>query len=224
MVDNRKNQSRRQIGGDMVAAVQCRDFQYRFIEKTSSQDTNYALMAFSSSSPDSEVSNDSICSKSCLKMIESLKSQNDQLLKDLKKFELMVLGYKTGLKSVEEKLEVGNTTVSRQAQQVEPAVGQDGSGGSGVGAVIGLSVADCAGGASVGVGSQGSSHTRWRKIRVQTVRIGPQKTTPTQSASQPSTSSQVPASKTRNKDEREIGDGIPTQSNEAGDASEWSFM
>ncbi|GJV61077.1 retrovirus-related pol polyprotein from transposon TNT 1-94 [Tanacetum coccineum] len=52
---------------------------------------NYALMAFSSSSPDSEVSNDSICSKSCLKTIESLKSQNDQLLKDLKKSELMVL-------------------------------------------------------------------------------------------------------------------------------------
>ncbi|GJX59395.1 hypothetical protein Tco_0290785 [Tanacetum coccineum] len=56
---------------------------------------NYALMAFSSSSPDSKVSNDSICSKSCLKTIESLKSQNDQLLKDLQKSELMVLGYKT---------------------------------------------------------------------------------------------------------------------------------
>ncbi|GJX85183.1 retrovirus-related pol polyprotein from transposon TNT 1-94 [Tanacetum coccineum] len=53
---------------------------------------NYALMAFSSSSPDSEVSNDSICSKSCLETVELLKSQNDQLLKDLKKYELMVLG------------------------------------------------------------------------------------------------------------------------------------
>ncbi|GJU78311.1 putative ribonuclease H-like domain-containing protein [Tanacetum coccineum] len=56
---------------------------------------NYALVAFSSSSSNSEVSNDSICSKTCLKTIESLKSQNDQLLKDLKKSELMVLGYKT---------------------------------------------------------------------------------------------------------------------------------
>ncbi|GJS26416.1 putative ribonuclease H-like domain-containing protein [Tanacetum coccineum] len=54
---------------------------------------NYALMAFSSSSPDSEVSNDSICSKSCLETVELLKSQNDQLLKDLKKSELMVLVY-----------------------------------------------------------------------------------------------------------------------------------
>ncbi|GJZ21561.1 ribonuclease H-like domain-containing protein [Tanacetum coccineum] len=52
------------------------------------------------------VSNDSICSKYCLKTIESLKSQNDQLLKDLKKSELMVLAYKKGLESVEEKLEV----------------------------------------------------------------------------------------------------------------------
>ncbi|GJT13375.1 putative ribonuclease H-like domain-containing protein [Tanacetum coccineum] len=52
---------------------------------------NYQLMAFSSSSPDSEVSNDSICLKSCLETVELLKSQNDQLLKDLKKSELMVL-------------------------------------------------------------------------------------------------------------------------------------
>ncbi|GJX25980.1 hypothetical protein Tco_0232276 [Tanacetum coccineum] len=44
---------------------------------------NYALMAFSSSSYDSKVSNDSICSKSCLETVELLKSQNDQLLKDL---------------------------------------------------------------------------------------------------------------------------------------------
>ncbi|GJR77510.1 hypothetical protein Tco_0089875 [Tanacetum coccineum] len=52
-------------------------------------------MTFSSSSSNSEVSNDSICSKSCLETVELLKSQNDQLLKDLKKSELMVLAYKT---------------------------------------------------------------------------------------------------------------------------------
>ncbi|GJR01998.1 retrovirus-related pol polyprotein from transposon TNT 1-94 [Tanacetum coccineum] len=40
-----------------------------------------------------EVSNDSICSKSCLETVELLKSQNDQLLKDLKKSELMVLDF-----------------------------------------------------------------------------------------------------------------------------------
>ncbi|GJU80878.1 ribonuclease H-like domain-containing protein [Tanacetum coccineum] len=52
-----------------------------------------------------EVSNDSNCSKSCMETVKLLKSQNDQLLRDLEKSSLMVLGYKTGLESVEEKLE-----------------------------------------------------------------------------------------------------------------------
>nr|GEV37252.1 hypothetical protein [Tanacetum cinerariifolium] len=46
---------------------------------------NYALMDFASLSSDSEVSNDSSCSKSCLETVKLLKSQNDQLLKELKK-------------------------------------------------------------------------------------------------------------------------------------------
>nr|GEZ22812.1 hypothetical protein [Tanacetum cinerariifolium] len=52
---------------------------------------NYARMAFTSSSSDSKVSNDSTCLKSYLETIKLLKSQNEQLLKDLKKYELMVL-------------------------------------------------------------------------------------------------------------------------------------
>ncbi|GJS80197.1 ribonuclease H-like domain-containing protein [Tanacetum coccineum] len=80
---------------------------------------NYALMAFSSSSPDSEVSNDSICLKSCLETVKLLKSQNDQLLKDLKKSELMVLGYKTGLESVEEKLKVYKANKSIYLQDIK---------------------------------------------------------------------------------------------------------
>ncbi|GKC31912.1 hypothetical protein Tco_1039206 [Tanacetum coccineum] len=56
---------------------------------------NYALMAYSFSSSDSEVSNDSNCSKSCMETVKLLKSQNDQLLRDLEKSSLMVLGYKT---------------------------------------------------------------------------------------------------------------------------------
>ncbi|GJU21444.1 ribonuclease H-like domain-containing protein [Tanacetum coccineum] len=80
---------------------------------------NYTLMAFSSSSPNSEVSNDSICSKSCLETIKLLKSQNDQLLKDLKKSELMVLGYKTGLESVKEKLEVYKANKSIYLQDIK---------------------------------------------------------------------------------------------------------
>ncbi|GKE18899.1 hypothetical protein Tco_1426476 [Tanacetum coccineum] len=52
---------------------------------------NYALMAFASSCRDLEVSNESICLKSCLEIVELIKSQNDNLFKDLKKSELMVL-------------------------------------------------------------------------------------------------------------------------------------
>nr|GEU94769.1 transposase, MuDR, MULE transposase domain protein [Tanacetum cinerariifolium] len=55
---------------------------------------------------------------------------------------------------------------SRQSQQTKPAVGQDGSGGSGASAVIGLSAATGEGG--VGVASQGSSHSRLKKRRVKT--------------------------------------------------------
>ncbi|GJT70780.1 retrovirus-related pol polyprotein from transposon TNT 1-94 [Tanacetum coccineum] len=58
--------------------------------------TNYALMAYSSSSSNSEVSNDSTCSKSCLETVEVLKSQYEQLLKRFEKSELMVVAYKTG--------------------------------------------------------------------------------------------------------------------------------
>ncbi|GJW01586.1 hypothetical protein Tco_1556837 [Tanacetum coccineum] len=122
----------------------------------------------------------------------------------------------------------GSGSACRQAQQTEPAVDQDGSDGSGAGAVIGLFVAAGEGGAGdpggAGVSSQGSSHTRWTRRRVQTQRISPQKRTPTQPASQPYTSSEVLVSQTRNADEREMGDGVPTQSSAAGGASEWSFL
>ncbi|GJR33284.1 hypothetical protein Tco_1109516 [Tanacetum coccineum] len=40
-----------------------------------------------------------------METVKLLGSQNDQLLRDLEKSSLMVLGYKTGLESVEEKLE-----------------------------------------------------------------------------------------------------------------------
>ncbi|GJT67435.1 hypothetical protein Tco_1018915 [Tanacetum coccineum] len=60
-------------------------------------------MAYPSSS--SEVSNDSTCSKSCLETVKVLKSQYEQLLKRFEKSELMVVAYKTGLMSIEERLE-----------------------------------------------------------------------------------------------------------------------
>ncbi|GJT93155.1 hypothetical protein Tco_1082000 [Tanacetum coccineum] len=66
--------------------------------------TNYALMAYSSLSSNSEVSNDSTCSKSYLETVKVLKSLYEQLLKRFKNFELMVVAYKTCLQSVEERL------------------------------------------------------------------------------------------------------------------------
>ncbi|GJW71938.1 crooked neck-like protein 1 [Tanacetum coccineum] len=128
------------------------------------------------------------------------------------------------------KATIGSGSASWQAQQTQPAVGQDGSGGSGVGAagVIGLFAAAGEGGAGdpsgAGVASQGSSHTRWTRRIVQTERISPQKGTPTQPANQPSTSSQVPVTQTRKANGREMSDGVPTQSSAAGGASEWSFL
>ncbi|GJY20848.1 hypothetical protein Tco_0393414 [Tanacetum coccineum] len=53
------------------------------------------------------------------KIVELPKSQNDQLLKDLKKFELMVLGYKTSLESVEEKLEFYKANESIYLQDIK---------------------------------------------------------------------------------------------------------
>ncbi|GKC14536.1 ribonuclease H-like domain-containing protein [Tanacetum coccineum] len=78
---------------------------YDWSDQAEEGPTNYALIAYSSSSSDSEVSNDFTCSKSCLETTEVLKSQYEQLLKRFEKSELMVVAYKTGLQSVEERLE-----------------------------------------------------------------------------------------------------------------------
>ncbi|GJR59673.1 chloroplast stem-loop binding protein of 41 kDa b, chloroplastic [Tanacetum coccineum] len=90
--------------------------------------------------------------------------------------------------------------------------------------VVHLGLSAAAGEGGVGVASQGSSRSRWTKRKVQKKRISPQKRTPTQPASQPSTSSQVPVSETINADGRKMDDGVPTQSSAAGSASEWSFL
>ncbi|GJS86928.1 hypothetical protein Tco_0769564 [Tanacetum coccineum] len=93
--------------------------------------------------------------------------------------------------------------------------------------VSGLSTAGeggAGGPGGAGVASQGSSHSRWTKRRVQIERISSQKRTLTQPVSQSSTSSQVPMSEKRNADGKEMGDGVPTQSSAAGGASEWYFL
>ncbi|GJW10426.1 ribonuclease H-like domain-containing protein [Tanacetum coccineum] len=66
--------------------------------------TNFTLMAYSSTSSNSEVSTDSNCSSSCLENVKILKQQNEQLLKDLRTSKLNVIAYKTGLESVEARI------------------------------------------------------------------------------------------------------------------------
>ncbi|GJT75907.1 putative ribonuclease H-like domain-containing protein [Tanacetum coccineum] len=82
---------------------------------------NYALMAYSSSSSDSEVSNDSNCLKSCMETVKLLKSQNDQLLRDLEKSSLMVLGYKTELRKKLEKLQKEKDSIQFNVDKFENA-------------------------------------------------------------------------------------------------------
>ncbi|GJS67738.1 ribonuclease H-like domain-containing protein [Tanacetum coccineum] len=106
--DNKKESSRRSVPVETSTStdlVSCDGLGGYDWSDQAEEGPNYALMAYSSSSSDSEVSNDSNCSKSCMETVKLLKSQNDQLLRDLEKSSLMVLGYKTGLESVEEKLE-----------------------------------------------------------------------------------------------------------------------
>ncbi|GJS67736.1 ribonuclease H-like domain-containing protein [Tanacetum coccineum] len=106
--DNKKESSRRSVHVETstsIALVSCDGLGGYDWSDQAEEGPNYALMAYSSSSSDSEVSNDSNCSKSCMETVKLLKSQNDQLLRDLEKSSLIVLGYKTGLESVEENLE-----------------------------------------------------------------------------------------------------------------------
>ncbi|GJR91475.1 retrovirus-related pol polyprotein from transposon TNT 1-94 [Tanacetum coccineum] len=121
--DNKnKESSRRSVPVETstsTALVSCDDLGGYNWSDQAEEGPNYALMAFLSSSPDSELSNDSIYSKSCLETIKLLKSQNDQLLKDLKKSELMDLAYKTCLESVEEKLEVYKANESIYLQDIK---------------------------------------------------------------------------------------------------------
>ncbi|GKE33590.1 ribonuclease H-like domain-containing protein, partial [Tanacetum coccineum] len=57
--------------------------------------TNFALMAYSSISSNSEVSTDSNCSSFCLENVKILKEQNEQLLNDLRTSKLNTIAYKT---------------------------------------------------------------------------------------------------------------------------------
>ncbi|GKC40897.1 ribonuclease H-like domain-containing protein [Tanacetum coccineum] len=84
---------------------QCDGFVYDWSDQEEEGPTNFALMAYSStssiSSTNSEVSNDLNCCSSCLECVKNLK---EQLVKDLRTARISVVSYKTGLESVEARL------------------------------------------------------------------------------------------------------------------------
>ncbi|GKD00650.1 hypothetical protein Tco_1170924, partial [Tanacetum coccineum] len=79
------------------ALVSCDGSGYDWSDQAEEGLTNFALMAYSSTSSNSEVSTNSNCSSSCLENVKILKEQNEQLLKDLRTSKLNTIAYKTGL-------------------------------------------------------------------------------------------------------------------------------
>ncbi|GJT07824.1 ribonuclease H-like domain-containing protein [Tanacetum coccineum] len=77
---------------------------YDWSDQAEEGPTNFVLMAYSSTSYNTEVSTDSNCSSSCLENVKNLKEQNEQLLKDLRTSKLNAIAYKIGLESVEARL------------------------------------------------------------------------------------------------------------------------
>ncbi|GKE20978.1 ribonuclease H-like domain-containing protein, partial [Tanacetum coccineum] len=87
---------------------QCDGLGYDLSDQAKEGPTNFALMAYSSTSltfsTNYEVSNDSNCCSSCLECVNDLKEQNEQLVKDLRTAMISVVSYKTSLESIEARL------------------------------------------------------------------------------------------------------------------------
>ncbi|GJT41202.1 ribonuclease H-like domain-containing protein [Tanacetum coccineum] len=85
---------------------QCDGFRYDWSDQAEEGPTNFALMAYTSSSSSSSDTEVSTCSKACLKSYETLKEHYDNLTKDFNKSQLNVGAYKAGLESVKARLDV----------------------------------------------------------------------------------------------------------------------
>ncbi|GJW74568.1 hypothetical protein Tco_0133938 [Tanacetum coccineum] len=86
------------------ALISCDGSSYDWSDQAEECPTNFAIMAYTSTNSNSEVSTDSNCSSSCLENVKILKEQNEQLLKDLRTSKLNAIAYKIGLESVEARL------------------------------------------------------------------------------------------------------------------------
>nr|GEZ18865.1 hypothetical protein [Tanacetum cinerariifolium] len=88
-----------------TALVSCDDLGgYDWRDQAEEGPTNFALMAYSSTSSNFKVSTNSNCSSSCLENTKILKEQNEQLLKDLRRSKVNAITYRTGLESIEARL------------------------------------------------------------------------------------------------------------------------
>nr|GEX06062.1 putative ribonuclease H-like domain-containing protein [Tanacetum cinerariifolium] len=92
---------------------------YDWSDQAKDGPTNFALLAYSSTSSNSEVSTDLNCLSSCFKNVKNLKEQNQQLLKDLRTSRINVITYKTGLESLEATLLVYNKNKSIYEEDVK---------------------------------------------------------------------------------------------------------
>nr|GEY86859.1 hypothetical protein [Tanacetum cinerariifolium] len=83
-----------------------REYSYDWSFQADEEPTNYALMAFTSSSSFSYDNKVASCSKACTKAYATLQSRYDKFTNDLRKSQFDVLSYKTGLESVEARIVV----------------------------------------------------------------------------------------------------------------------
>ncbi|GKC86543.1 hypothetical protein Tco_1147192, partial [Tanacetum coccineum] len=104
------------------ALVSCDGSGYDWSDQAEEGPTNFALMAYYSTSSTSEVSTDSNCSSSCMENVKILKEQNEQLLKDLRTSKLNAIAYKTCLESVEARLLVYKKNESVYEEDIKPIV------------------------------------------------------------------------------------------------------
>nr|GEV43378.1 ribonuclease H-like domain-containing protein [Tanacetum cinerariifolium] len=85
--------------------LQCDDVgSYDWSFQAEEEPTNYALMAFTSSSSFNSYNEVASCSKACTKAYATLQSHCDKLTNDLRKSQFDVISYKTGLESVEARI------------------------------------------------------------------------------------------------------------------------
>nr|GEX70982.1 hypothetical protein [Tanacetum cinerariifolium] len=89
--------------------TQCDGLGYDWSDQAKDGPTNFALMAYTSSSSSSSSNSDtevSTCYKACLKSYETLKEHYDNLTKDFNKYYFNLGAYKAGLASIKARLEV----------------------------------------------------------------------------------------------------------------------